>query len=175
MILNEELNKLLRNTIDLLLSSEGYTIRAKQDAPRPSGPHADVNVTLVLKDGTEEIKYENAPDDKVLRATEGLREAMVSINFYREGAFDNAQLIHNRLVRHSVVTAFRSAGVGLIGRSDVRDITEPLENGFEERAQMDIFLSFVGKDNELINTIGSVNIQSSVEIGTVIYNSIIED
>jgi len=44
MLLEEAINKLVRDTVNLVLETQGYTIKAKQeDAPRPQGAYAVVD------------------------------------------------------------------------------------------------------------------------------------
>lgn len=176
MILEETLNKLLRNTIDLLLATPGYTIKAKQkDAPRPKDPYGDVDFMNDTSVGMEQRTFENNQgDDDLTENISGMREIMFSIGFYKDNARDNARFTRTRLVRESIQDLFRAAGVGLTSRSEVREISEALENGWEERAQFDIVLSAVGTDADIIKSILSVDMESEFQARGLIYNSTIE-
>ena len=176
MILEEALNKLIRDTINLLLASPGYTIKAKQlDAPRPVGPYGDVDFVADTSIGTEQRKYADNASGKDLDVEyTGMREIMMSINFYRDNSIDNARKCRIGLVRESTQEIFSEAGVGLGTRSPVREISTPLENGWEERAQFDIVLSAVGTDTDIIKAILSANISASYQANGDEYNSTIE-
>lgn len=176
MILEETINKLIRNVTDLILVTPGYTIKAKQkDAPRPTGNYGDVDFISDTGLGWEQVQYADSQTGTTVNFTsEGMRRVMMSIGFYRDNARDNARKVHQGFVRESVQSLFRQADIGLIRRSEVRDISESLENGWEERAQFDIFLSAVGTDAELIESIGSVDISGAFEINNVSYNFNIE-
>jgi hypothetical protein len=176
MILEETINKLIRDTVDLLLASPGYTIKAKQkDAPRPTGDYGDVDFVTDTGVGWEQFKYENRQQDSDLDGTsEGMREIMMSVSFYRDSSIDNARKVHQGLVRESVQSLFRAGGIGLIRRSEVRQISEALENGWEERAQLDVFLSAVGTDTDIVNSILAVDMAGEYQARGLIYNFNIE-
>jgi hypothetical protein len=176
MILEETLNKLLRDTIDLLLVTPGYTIKAKQkDAPRPDNPYGDVDFMNDTGIGMEQRIFEdNQGDDDLTENISGMREIMFSIGFYKDDARDNARFARTRLVRESIQELFRAAGVGLTSRSEVREISEALENGWEERAQFDIVLSAVGTDSDIVKSILSVDMSLEFQARGLIYNSTIE-
>jgi hypothetical protein len=176
MILEETINKLLRDTTDLLLSSPGYTIKAKQkDAPRPTGDYGDVDFVSDTGLGWEQFQYEDRDLDSKLDITsKGIRQIMMSIGFYRNSSVDNARKVHQGMTRESVQSLFRQAGLGLTRRSEVREISESLENGWEERAQFDIFLSAVGTDADLVESIGSVDISGEFQARGLTYNFNIE-
>lgn len=176
MTLEETLNKLLRDTINLLLETPDYTIAAKQkDAPRPTGAYADVDYTSGIDLGWEQrISVDNVGDDDVTENISGMREITMSANFYRDGAIDNARSVRTGLVRQSIQDLFSAAGVGLIRRSEVRKISEPLENGWEERAQLDIVLNAVGTDADIVRSILSVDMAGVYEFRGLQYNFNIE-
>lgn len=176
MILEETLNKLLRDTIDLLLVTPEYTIKAKQkDAPRPKGPYGDVDLVNDTGVGMEQRLFEdNLGDDDLTENISGMREIMFSIGFYRDSAIDNARFARTRLVRERIQELFRVAGVGLTSRSEVREISETLENGWEERAQFDIVLSAVGTDSDIVKSILSVDMEFEFQARGLKYNSTIE-
>lgn len=176
MILEETINKLLRDIVDLLLASPGYTIKAKQkDAPRPTGNYGDVDFVSDTGLGWEQFENRNRDSDPDLDTTsKGMRQIMMSIGFYRDDSIDNARRVHSGVTRESVQALLREAGLGLIRRSEVREISEPLENGWEERAQFDIFLSAVGVDVDLVRSIESVDMAGEFQARGLIYNFNIE-
>lgn len=176
MILEETINKLLRDIVDLLLASPGYTIKAKQkDAPRPTGNYGDVDFVSDTGLGWEQFENRNRDSDPDLDTTsKGMRQIMMSIGFYRDNSIDNARRVHSGVTRESVQALLREAGLGLIRRSEVREISEPLENGWEERAQFDIFLSAVGVDVDLVRSIESIDMAGEFQARGLIYNFNIE-
>lgn len=176
MILEDALNKLLRDTMNLILGISGYAIAAKQDAPRPAGSYGDVDFVIDTGLGIEQhtLTDQSDPDLDIIEDIQGLREITMSIGFYRDNAIDNARKVRTGLIRESIQELFRGAGVGLATRSEVREISEPLENGWEERAQFDIVLSAVGSDTDIIRSILSVNIEGEFQARGLVYNFDIE-
>lgn len=176
MIPSDTINKFIRDTINLLLEDASYSIKAKQTgAPRPQGSYADVDVTLDLSLGWEQrILVDNGSDDDLTENITGMREITVSTNFYRDLSVDNARKVRTGLFRESIQQLFSAAGLGLISRSEVREISEPLENGWEERAQFDIVLSAVGTDSDIIRSILSVDMAGQYQIHGLTYNFNIE-
>ena len=91
------------------------------------------------------------------------------MGFYRDDtvnnllALDNARKVRTGFSRQTVYEAFYLAGLGLVNRSEVRDISEVLESKWEQRAQFDLTISAVGTDTELIKSINSVTIAGDFE------------
>jgi len=176
MILEETINKLLRDVVDLLLSSPDFTIKAKQkDAPRPNNPYADVDFMSDFSIGMEQHKFsDDLGGSDLTENITGMRQLMFSIGFYKDGSRDKARSVRTSLVRESIQSLFRAAGIGLTSRSEVREISEALENGWEERAQFDIVLSSVGTDSDIIKSILSVDLGLEFQSRGLKYNSTIE-
>lgn len=174
MILDLEVNKFLRDIINLLLGSPGYTIRAKQkDAPRPNGSYADVDFVNVSRLGWEQTEFENNSED-LTENISGMREIMMSVSFHREQATNNATKVQTGLIRNRIQDLFKAANLAYIRSSEVREISEAFQQGWEERAQFDIFLSAVGKDSDIVTSIHNVDIEAEYQIRGLIYNSTIE-
>lgn len=160
MILDETLNKLIRDSIDLILGVPGYSIRAKQpNAPRPLGSYADVHILTDIGRGWEEKTLKDRTADVDIDETiQGSRDIMFSINFFRSGAIDNARKVRTALVRESVQNLFNKAKVGLIARSEVRDLSEVISNTWEERSHFDLTINAIGTDQDIVRSILTVDI-----------------
>jgi len=175
MIVEETVNRLLRDTVDLILATPGYSIRAKQDAPRPPGAYADVDFLSDTSVGWEQHELEdNTGDLDITDTITGPREMMMSIGFYKDGAIDNCRKVRTAVTRESIQELFSQGGIALGRRSDVREISEPLESGWEERAQFDIVLNTTGSDSDIIRSIRSVDIGMVFESNGLSYNLNIE-
>lgn len=176
MILEETVNKFTRDVIDLLLLSSGFAIKAEQlGAPRPAGAYADVKLVSDTGIGWEYFSSKDRVSDLDIDFTsKGLRELMLSVGFYRTDAMDNARKVQLGFARESVQALFVSANMGLIRRSEVRTFSEVLENGWEERAQFDIFFSAIGTDLDIVRSIQSLNIAGEFQARGLSYNFNIE-
>ena len=158
------LNKVMRDTVNSILGLSNFTIASRQkDAPRPIGSYADVDFLSeqALSWYEEELIQQGAGSLSVTYTD--LREITFSLGFYRDDAFDNARRCHVGLQRQSIRSAFNTAKIGLTSRSDVRQISENLEDGIELRAQFDITLSVVGRDSEIIGCIEQADISATLD------------
>ena len=173
-ILTETINKLLRDTVNVILDTPNFTIESRQNAPRPIGSYADVDFISDASVGWERTYLEDRDELNVDSYSEGLREVMMSIGFYRDNSIDNGRKVHIGLTRNSILSMFRTANIGLIRRTEVREISESLENGWEERAQMDVVLSVIGNDADIIESINSLDIIGEFQARGLIYNFNIE-
>jgi len=163
-LVEASLNKIVRDIINNIVEISDFAIAAKQNAPRPATSYASVDVITINKVGWEEQELtDRVVDADVDSKREGYREVMYSLNFYRTGAYDNALKVQIGLVRQAIYEALWIAEMGLGSRSEVRDISEPLEKGWEERAQFDLVLSVIGTDEEIIRSIEQVTIQGDFE------------
>ena len=159
MILYEAINKIVREYVNTVLQLNIYAIKGKQPgAPRPTGPYCDIVLVTDTPLATEERSFENnLGDDDLTETITGIRELMLSLSFYREGAIDNARGCNIALSRSSVSSLFSSAGLGILRKSAVREIFEPFESSWEERAQFDIYISVVGSDVDIVRSIMTVS------------------
>lgn len=164
MTAEEDINKLIRDIVNMVLGIPNYAIAAKQNAPRPNVPYCDVDLITDTGTGWDIIEYEDRTEDLDINENiYGQRQLGISLGFYFEGAKDNARKVRTALVRESVSSMFRVANIGLATRSEVRDTSEALENGWEKRAQFDIVLNTVGTDTDIITSIQQLNISSEFQ------------
>lgn len=176
MILEETINKLLRDIINLLLSSPGYTIKANQQgAPVPQGSYGTVLVTMDKSLGWEQREYkDNTEDPDITETITGLRKIGISLQFFRDNAFNNGRKVRTGLLRERTQELFQQAGIGLMSRSEVRRIDEPRDTGWEERSQFDIVVSAVGTDTDIIRSILAIDISGEYQARGLKYNFNIE-
>lgn len=176
MVLESAINKLLRDVVNLLLAFPGYTIKAKQKgAPRPAGNYADVDFISSNRVGWEQRTFENNLGNPDLTETiEGMREIMMAISFYRDNSVDNARKVQIGMIRESTQELFRAAGLGYVRSSEVREISEPFQHGWEERSQFDIVLSAVGTDADIVTSIETLDIAAEYQARGLVYNFNIE-
>lgn len=176
MKLEEVVNKLVRDSVNLVLGIPGYTIKAKQaGAPRPTGAYAVVDFLADEALGWEQRDYtDNTSDPDLTESISGLRNITMSINFYREDAMDNSRKVRTGLVRESIQSLFSQAGIGLVSRSDVRDIDSPTDDGWEERSEFDLVLNAVGTDSDIVRSIMAVDIAGEFQARGLAYNFNIE-
>lgn len=162
MIPEETINEFIRDTINTIIGTPGFAIKAKDNGPRPIGPYADVDFLADLSIGWEQKEQEDSGLD-VSNTIMGAREITFSIGFYRDSAKDNARKVRTAFNRQTVYESLFLAKLGLVARSEVRDVSERLEENWEERAQFDLTLSAVGSDEEIIRAIQFVTIDGEFQ------------
>lgn len=151
-ILEEPLNKLVRDAIDTIAGVPDLAIRARQpDAPRPNGPYATVDLLSRITIGVEQQEYENNTIDADLTGTRaGMVESTYTVNFYRGAAYDACFQSHIGFTRQAIIDTFQSSLVGIGERSIIRTIPEEVSGTLEDRTTFDITLNYIHDDEENI-------------------------
>jgi len=159
MILEDALILLVGGIVDTVLGIPDFSIEAKNDGPRPIGAYASIDFVSDHSVGWEErTLVDNTGDDDITETIEGYRELTVSLDFFRDGAMDNARKVRTAFLRQTTLDTLSASGTGFIQHSDVRDLSEVLESAWEKRAQFDVTLSAIGADVDIIKSILSVTI-----------------
>ncbi len=130
-----------------------------QNAPIPDGSFATIKVVSVAKIAHDSMVYEYQQDnDKFKESVEGVRSALVSVNFYRDSAFNKAAQLHASLQKTNVTDLLWNNGLSFVQVSDIRDMDEIISAEWEQRAQFDITFYVNSGYNELIDRIDKVNV-----------------
>lgn len=95
-------------------------------------------------------------------ATEGMRKAIASINIFGENALDTLAKVRDSLDRPDVSENFALAGISHLDETQVNDLTALQETLYEERAQMDLTVTFVAGSEVDVGTIESVRIEGTI-------------
>jgi hypothetical protein len=107
------------------------------------------------KDETENLNIEN-----IIRQR---RHATVSINFYRPGAQAAINAFMAAWFSMAGIEIQQVRNIGFRGFSGVRNIATAVHENFEERAQVDLHLSYIHQFDLTHDTIGSFNITGYFE------------
>lgn len=154
-ILEEPLNKLVRDAIDTITGVPDLAVRARQpDAPRPNGPYATVDILTRVTIGVEQQEYENNTGDDDLTGTRaGMVESTYTISFFRVGAYDLANQAVVGFTRNAIIDTFKAALVGIGERSPIRVVPQEVSGTLEDRTTFDITLNYIHADEENIFSI----------------------
>ena len=165
------INKLLRDSVNLILGISDYAIAAKQTgAPRPTGAYGAVDIASSATIGWEQREYTDDADPDLTENISGGRLVIVELSFFRDFAVDNGRKVHTGLIRQSIQDMFTAAGIGMTRRDPVLELSEPLENGWGERSQFSIFLNILGTDSDIVTAIETYDIAGAYESRGLIYN-----
>jgi hypothetical protein len=132
----------------------------EQDAPRPTVAYGMVRVLTVSQLGHDRVTLQNqdAPDLDLIETVSGQRLVQVSINTYRDGAFDLINNIYGKLMLTRTIEHFNEINLGFVRRSEIRDLSALSSGSLEERHQFDLFLHAAASDTDVITAIESLNI-----------------
>lgn len=173
-LVEETINKFVRDAINLIMAKAGFAIKANQNAPRPSDPYATVVVTSISSIGWEQSEYEDNDDSTLTQTISGSRDVLLTINTFRENAKTNAEAITIGFVRQSIIDLLNSGGFGLGVRTAPTTATEALEKGWEQRATFSVVLNTVNTDTDIVNCIESIDIDGEYQSRGITTNISIE-
>lgn len=160
---DDTINTYIRDALVGIINDREYlVIKADQNAPRRKQPYCTVKIMASKPVSWEEFSREdiNLTDTKITSKVQ--RSILVSFNFFKNGVDEHdpfyvAGLCRQALNRNSVSSQLNSNGLGLAVRSQVKNLTFELDNGFEERANFTATFNFVDTDSEIITTISTVD------------------
>ena len=154
---DEQINKAVRDAVNLVFGS-GFAIRAKQSqAPMPTSPHASVHVSNHVPIGYHEAQATESGLNLSYN-TDIYTVATVFVNFFYDAAFDNARLFYSALLRDDIQHVFKSENMEMLKRSRARNLQKVQNSQWIEQAVITIDVSYVATDSYTVGTIGEANI-----------------
>lgn len=146
-----------------LTAESGLTvIRANQKGPRPARPYASLNFLNPSNRLGNSIDQQRATDAGLV-AAEGMRSAVASINIFGDNALDTMAAVRDSLDRADVQEVFEDGEIAHLDEGPITDLTELQETIYEERAQMDLTLSFVASSEVDVGTIEEVVLEGEAD------------
>lgn len=154
-LLEEPINKVVRDLVTAIVNPVFplTSIKADQDGPSPAGLYATVKTLTTTTDGYDDVLREDSGPNDVQDTLVGLRFVGLSINFLRASSRDAAVLFQQGMQRHQTSQALWAVNLGLLSWSEVRDLSQVVDTVIEPRAQLDLVLSAVATDQEIIEAI----------------------
>ncbi len=143
----------------IILAASGVPecIFADQAAIAPNGLYASVRITGSAENiGAPARRYIAAPDRKVEQQIKKTQNVTVEINIYRSGALDAARRLSNCNYRSDVRSKCIREKIEIVKIGAVNNLSA-LESAFiEERANLQMILSFKTLESVTINNIERV-------------------
>lgn len=141
-------------------------IFSDQDAPRPEKPYMTVKLQNFVALGHAQL---SDVDGNGLGTFIGDREFTVSLQTFGENAFQYLDTALSSLARPNAQTALDAGFLAFVDHLTTNDITDALESGHEERAQMDLLFRIASVSTEDVGLIEKVEAASEMkdETGTV--------
>lgn len=159
----DDLNRQIRNVVQISTGMAKGTVRpANQVAPVIGPLFATVLIVSDTANGNDEIKWQAVGQTNDLTETaSGHRVAMASIQFFGKGAVDMATALRARLQMSAALEVMQTHGLGCGKISHVRDLSQIIKEGWEERAQIDVSFHYVGVEIATVATFGTYPITTT--------------
>lgn len=143
-------------------------IIADQSKPRPTTSYILIEIPAFVPVGTAGTTETAQPTDLVKIESSTTFDILVSLNFYRAGAFNNASILRDSFDSVSVIETLETAGLFFISTSDIRHIPDVVNKEFEERYQMDVSFYIRSLADETIEQIKKIEITNELDDTTII-------
>lgn len=155
----EQVNSDIRSLIRRLLLMQENSVRpANKNAPTGSegDQFATVFLTNIAPTGGDDLVRSNVGEGShnVRETTEGQREVLASINFYRGDAVSKAAKLQTLLSKSRATALMQELGLGLVSTSGVRNLGQTVGTKWEDRAQIDITFYVVASETDNLQTYG---------------------
>jgi hypothetical protein len=163
MTLNQ-INTIIRNIIRTELGLlEHQVMPANTNQPTGDEPFVTVLIASIDGIGWDDVNIKDAPALTVTETGQGFRVMTVSVQFFRTGALTFAERLRAKLQLNSAYEKFALNGLGLLSKSAVRVLSAVPNTLWEERAQIDLSISIISKETNIIDTYGEFPLSISTE------------
>lgn len=134
-----------------------HVINLNTTSPRPKGQYVAINILNIRKIGENEVKYVSKPNNFVDIDRSGIFEVMLSVDVYRGEAFSILSNLINSTDEVWTTEFFSSKNIGIINQSASRDLSQTINNSWEERLQCDFFFYVTDSRTETVETIEHIS------------------
>lgn len=169
MLPEETINQGIRHVINGILAIPEFAIRGQQyGMVRPNTSEDPFAVVTLILDDVVGVPYATYDPSYTI---ESYQTVSYSLSFFRKGAFDFARAVSAGLYRDDIRAAFNTVGLAQKVPGTVRNITEALEEGWEERAQFDLDFDYVASTDASADGSGETDCILSYQMDMVFNNS----
>lgn len=144
-------------------------MRSNQASERPVGTYGTINISAGPSfEGQDEERFQEDGENLKVETT-GNRDLTLSVNVYREEAFDKTALIkkksQTRFFKQNFSMEAEKAGLDLtiIDALTIQDLTSLLQSDYEERFNVDIRLRTVDSIVENIDPIDETTFEGTIK------------
>lgn len=167
---DDTINTFIREALVKIINDKEYlVIKADQNSPRKKQPYCTVKIMVSKPVSWEEFSHKDISISDSEITSKVMRSIRVNFNFYKNGLDEHdpfyvAGLCRQALNRNTVSSMLNNNGLGLATRSQVKNLTFELDNGFEERANFTATFNYVDTDSEIITTISTVETSGEYQL-----------
>lgn len=141
---------------------------------RPNYPYCVMNIINMPRIGLESVEYKKNNEYDLVSTIKQIYTIIVSLNFYKKYSMQSANDVYSGFIKESSSDIMYEYNLGLASRSAIRNLSEKLDDGYEERAQFDVTYNVIKTDHEVIPVIKSVGIDYKLEAGNDVLTGKIE-
>lgn len=156
------------DTVAQVQDAQGVrVIHAHQNAPR-KGENDDLYPYAVIRlDSFQQIGWDELReiDDNNIATFGGLRRGTVSISVFGEGALEYATQASNSLEMQTYIDLLSAAGIAILEKSSVQNLTAMLETKYEPRADFDFFIGYADNVEDDLGIIEKAELSGTVKGG----------
>lgn len=145
---------------------------AEQNGPRPARPFATLRLGNVISPGlTDEerctVVEGGAPGADLRIETVAQQEIVITVETFTAATTGNGSALalltraKNALSKNSQIEAFDAAGIAVVDRGTVQNLTALLDTEFEGRASLDVRIRFVDGAEDLTTWIATAEVRST--------------
>lgn len=138
-VLNNNMKTWIKDVTGL---TNAQVINQNDNNPRPIGQYATVRIFDPIELGHDTTIIEDAVNNTVDINYQGVRQIMVGVNIYRDGANSALSVmaqLKSSLNRIDTKAFFAGLEIGIINGSATRDLSAVVKEDWEERRQADFF------------------------------------
>jgi len=148
--------------IKLILPDE-VPVVSRQNAPTPVGQFSVVDLISLSSPMMHEITYMELPDPatEVQETIQAFYEMHFSVGFFGEQAMARASEFRVSVSSQSIDQFSNDNGISIGRMGDLRHLSTPGRQQFEERAQFELVIYVVDSALFLLNTINDLTINGS--------------
>lgn len=144
------------------------TIFSHQNAPRPTGQYALIQLSESTPIGHGGSRGERQLDDSVVIEYSLLYQLMVSINVFRGDSSTKISQLRDSLLKITVRDDLTDADLGFNNSSAMRNIPDAIDKLWEQREQMDFFFYTRSITSETINEIKKIELTNQLDSSTTL-------
>lgn len=148
--------------------ADGAVIWSHQDGPRPSRPFMTVRLTAITATGDDWVESlydgDRPAGQEIEKRVTGTREITVSVQAYTGSSTGSSTAtalltkVQIALALPSIRAALNDAGIGVLSRGSVTDLSAVLEDKFEGRAALEARFTTTDDISEYIGYIETVEV-----------------
>jgi len=137
---------------------------SKQNVGQPTQPCVILDINSIQRVGDD---FVSAPDDDGNLSIVGNRDFTLSVQYLGVDSLDRMEALRMATQNPVALESLQYAGIAFFSSEPVMDLTELVQNEFEERAGIDLMMRTHAETTVLAGTMGSVGVEKIFQIAGI--------